>query len=799
MNRLLTIRGNLLLINLVVVGLILWLAISFLFIAASQRNETMLLQKSMRAGAVMSLAGYALGKERQQFLQYLRSTEESPDPLSADLTTAIANTESVLDSAILQIHELLDREGFVNMIPATRKRVHAQLDEVATNRAQLVQLRETWLAGLDRASVELNTQRMSDLFTAQIDIKRNLADLEKSLKYLPNFDAAAIDTYYSLLNSLSMIKVDLARKSVHVFHSLYHRDRPAQDSGFRTAVLDEKIQERLVDILRLAQTNNRADLLNPLASDVQVNFNQTYSKLAVQVEQDADANSAMAAWSAVNAELTRSIDVLADQTRKSIKNLATRYAARATRNLQIDVFLVVLCFLITWASTSLNRRVKRHAYYDGLTHLANRMNFESSLTNTSVSGNQIHAVIFLDLDRFKAINDNYGHSIGDEVLIEVASRLRRQCKSTDLLARLGGDEFAVFITDVESEAAVEALATRLVESIESIIPVGELNLKVGASAGISLAPQDCECGVELLRNTDIAMYHTKSRKLGSVFRYNQAIAATYQQRLTLEQDLTKGLENGEFALVYQPKVCTRSGQVKSVEALVRWVHPTRGIVPPDQFIPVAEDTGLMAGIGHWVLQQACREIAQLQKSGLSQLQVAVNISPQQFGDEQFVANVCRAVEHNGLSFSSLSVEVTEGIVMNDVDRVIVMLRALQDLGIDIAVDDFGTGYSSLQYLQELPLNTLKIDRAFVNALDDAGADCSVASSIVQLATLFNLETVAEGVETLEQEIMVRSLGVHHIQGYRYSRPVASAELPAVIATIGEQYNSTDWSLYDKAA
>lgn len=353
--------------------------------------------------------------------------------------------------------------------------------------------------------------------------------------------------------------------------------------------------------------------------------------------------------------------------------------------------------------------------------------------------------------------------------------------------------------DVDSVEQVEALASTIVGTIKRTIVIRGLSLKVGASAGISVSPLDGECGNELLRNADIAMYYTKVNKLNSVCRFNQKMANEHQQRLQLELDLKRALENKEFTLVYQPKVCTVSGQVHSVEALLRWLHPVHGFISPAQFIPVAEDTGLMGSIGQWVLHEACREIALVQKNSLPQLKLAVNISSQQFCDDQFVELVYSALSTHGVAHECLELEVTESLIMIDIDRVISLLCILKDSGISIAIDDFGTGYSSLQYLQKLPLNTLKIDRAFITALDSCDPGNSVANSIVQLAKLFNLETVAEGVETDEQDLKIRSLGVDYIQGYYYSKPVPACGLLTTIQSIGEQLDSQNGFVQRRSA
>jgi len=343
------------------------------------------------------------------------------------------------------------------------------------------------------------------------------------------------------------------------------------------------------------------------------------------------------------------------------------------------------------------------------------------------------------------------------------------------------------------------LAANIVASIKETIVIRGLGLKVGASAGISISPMDSVSVIELVKNADIAMYNSKANKLNSVCRFNQQMAREHQQRLELELDLKRALENDEFTVAYQPKVCTISGQVNSVEALLRWSHPERGFIPPQEFVPVAEDTGLMGIIGQWVLNEACREIVLLQRDSLPELKLAVNISAQQFCDDRFVELVHTALGKHGFKYEDLELEVTESLIMTEIDRVISLLQRLKDSGISIAIDDFGTGYSSLQYLQQLPLNTLKIDRAFIIALDSCDPNDSVANSIVQLAKLFNLETVAEGVETDEQSQKIRSLGVHYIQGYLYSKPVPASELVATVERISQQVDSQDSFEQSRAA
>ena len=620
---------------------------------------------------------------------------------------------------------------------------------------------------------------------------------------MPNYNATSIAHYHELLNELLVTNVELARKNTAMNRAIDSNRKISLEEQLQIAVLSQSVDRRLTDIVALTKASESSFQLVPIATQALHIYQTHYAWVTKITRSDTSSQyyseKALNDWRLRMTNLSGLTTELADATHESIEVLVDEYGVRANRNLVIDIILVFICFAITFVSVAINRRVKQYAFHDSLTKLPNRRHFESTLKNISESDSQMQAVIFVDLDRFKAINDNYGHTIGDELLMEVASRLLATCKPAHLLARMGGDEFAVFIDDMDSEDAVEAMAHRMVTAVESDIVIRDLILNVGASAGVCISPVDCMGGIELLKNSDIAMYHSKTTRLNSVFRFTKEMAADYHQRLQLETDLRKAVDNNDLQLVYQPKVCTTTGQVTCVEALLRWPHAERGFVSPSQFIPVAEEIGLMSTIGLWALNEACREVSLLQKSSLPQLQVAVNISAQQFSDTKFVDSVYNALDKHGLDHQSLELEVTESLVMNDVKRVISMLNTLRNSGISIAIDDFGTGYSSLQYLQELPLDTLKIDRAFILALDDSDPDSSVANSIVQLAKLFNLETVAEGIETDDQELKIRSLGVHYIQGYLYSKPVSASELPTAIRDISEKVDRQKCLTQQRAA
>ena len=790
MKSFLTIRGNLLLINLVVIGLVLWLAISFLHIAVMQRYDALRLQTSLDIEKIIFHATNALAKERDIFDNYLHSPDKPTSHQVEQLKAAGLESDTILGSTVALITNETADDQIFKQLPTKRTILQEQVDSLKKHQQSLIVYRENLLSRyLKPDETSLRASR-TELFDTQTDAIADLVKLATSLKYLPNYNATTIAHHHELLIELLVVNVELASKNTALNKATLNNREVSPDEQLLIAVLSHDIDRRLANIVSLTKTSDSSSRLLPIAAKALHIYRKNYAGdtriSGAGIQSQYSNQKALDDWRIVMSDISGLTIQLTDETHQSIETLVDDYGVRAYRNLVIDIILVSICFVITFASVAINRKVKLYAFHDSLTNLPNRRHFESTIKNTSESSSQMQAVIFLDLDRFKSINDNYGHSIGDELLMQVASRLLATCTPAHLLARMGGDEFAVYIDDVESEDTVEAMAYKMVAAVNRDIVVRDLTLNVGASAGVCISPLDCKGGTELLKNSDIAMYHSKTNKVNSVNRFTREMAADYHQRLQLETDLRKAVENNDFHLSYQPKVCTTSGEVKGVEALLRWSHAERGSVSPAQFIPVAEDTKLMSTIGLWALNEACREISLLQKTSLPQLQVAVNISAQQFSDVKFVDSVYHALDRYGLDHKSLELEVTESLVMHDVKRVVSMLNTLRNSGIKIAIDDFGTGYSSLQYLQELPLDTLKIDRAFILALDDSDPFSSVANSIVQLAKLFNLETVAEGVETDDQEYKIKSLGVHHIQGYLYSRPVTADELPAAIQNIGEK-------------
>ncbi len=420
-------------------------------------------------------------------------------------------------------------------------------------------------------------------------------------------------------------------------------------------------------------------------------------------------------------------------------------------------------------------RIRELADYDVLTGLPNRRLFRERFAQLLASAEREPseiAVVFLDLDHFKRVNDSLGHSVGDELLCEVARRLDRIVRRIDTVARLGGDEFIFAMPGFHTAAATE-VARRLVDVFARPFEVAGHELTVTPSLGISIYPADGKDLETLLRNADTAMYRAKEIGRNGFQFYSSEMNTATLDRLLMESNLRRALAQGEFILHYQPLVNLQSGLIIGVEALIRWQHPELGMIMPDRFIHVAEETGLINPIGDWVLCEACRQAQAWADEGLPSLVMAVNVAPVQFKQAGFVEVVAGALAASGLEASCLELELTERTVMHDADINLGTLSALHRMGVELSLDDFGTGYSSLAYLKRFPVGKLKIDRSFVNDLETDPDDWAIASTIVSMGRSLRMTVLAEGVETTEQLAQLRKMGCDMAQGFLFSRPLSA--------------------------
>ena len=420
------------------------------------------------------------------------------------------------------------------------------------------------------------------------------------------------------------------------------------------------------------------------------------------------------------------------------------------------------------------RELEYQATHDSLTGLANRNLLNDRITQAISWGrrqNLLVGLMLLDLDHFKLINDASGHGAGDEMLKQVAQRLTQCVRDTDTVARLGGDEFVIVLTDLESYDHVDVIAEKILESLNRPITINGNDIFVTASIGISVYPRDGDHGEILLRYADIAMYRVKEHGRNSVRQFMPEMGLTAISRLNMKSAIRRGLEQHEFVLYYQPKIDLRTQRVIGAEALVRWRHPQVGLIMPMEFIPLAEETGLILPLGEWVIAEACRQqVIWKQQRGLD-LHIAINMSSRQFRQEDLAEKVAQIIQETGADPTRLTLELTESMVMQDVTATLIALKALKNLGLSISLDDFGTGYSSLSYLRRFPIDELKIDKSFINDIHVNPDDAAIASAIIAMGLSLGLSVVAEGVETIEQINALNQMHCHQVQGYYFSKPL----------------------------
>ncbi len=429
--------------------------------------------------------------------------------------------------------------------------------------------------------------------------------------------------------------------------------------------------------------------------------------------------------------------------------------------------------------TKADERIEYLASHDSLTGLPNREMFNELLRHAIEAAfrhQRQFAVLFIDLDRFKVINDSLGHDVGDILLIEIAGRLRQSLRASDVVARLGGDEFVVILEEAAERDDVERIARDVLSVLGRPSQLSGHECHTTASIGIAMYPSDGVDAQTLTKNADMAMYLAKEDGKNGFRFFTKEIKAQSIERLTLESALRRALDRNQFELHYQPKVDMATGQITGVEALLRWTHPDLGVLPPMQFIPLAEETGLIVPIGRWVLKEACVQNMAWQGRGLPPISMAVNLSPRQFADEHLLDDIDEALVASGMSPVLLQLEVTESMVMRNVPRAVKVLNSIQSRGIRLAIDDFGTGYSSMSLMKQFPIDTIKIDRSFVRDLPNDTEDQAIAQAIISMGKALGMTVVAEGVETAEQEAFLRDHACDQMQGYLFSKPLPSLQM-----------------------
>jgi diguanylate cyclase (GGDEF)-like protein len=428
-------------------------------------------------------------------------------------------------------------------------------------------------------------------------------------------------------------------------------------------------------------------------------------------------------------------------------------------------------------------RIRYLATHDSLTDLPNRPMFEQLLSfsiKTATRYQRKCGVLFIDLDRFKIINDSLGHAVGDTLLIEVANRLRNSVRANDVVARLGGDEFMILLNEITESVQVAAITRDLLAVLSKPLKLCGHECRVTASIGVAMFPDDGADEQNLTKNADMAMYLAKTEGKNTVRFFSKELKTQSVDALIIESGLQYALDRNEFCLHYQPKLNVVTGQITGVEALLRWNNPEMGFLSPIQFISIAEETGLILPIGAWVLKTACMQNMAWQYEGGAPLSMAVNVSPRQFSDKNLLRDVDNALSLSGMAPELLQIEITESMLMLNVERAIQILDALQNLGVRIAIDDFGTGYSSMSAIKQFPIDTIKIDRSFISGLPQNAQDKGIAQAVISMSKVLGLTVIAEGVETKEQEGFLRGQACDEMQGFLFSKPVSADQMTALL-------------------
>jgi diguanylate cyclase (GGDEF)-like protein len=433
--------------------------------------------------------------------------------------------------------------------------------------------------------------------------------------------------------------------------------------------------------------------------------------------------------------------------------------------------------------------IRQMATHDHLTGLPNRVLFgeelQLALARAERRGRPM-AMYFMDLDRFKNINDTLGHAFGDRVLQETAKRLLSCVRDTDIVARLGGDEFVLLVEEFAEESNLAEIGRKLLAAVAQLTAIDGHDLNLSASIGICSYPADGRDSKTLLSNADIAMYRAKQQGRNNFCFYSAELDAQVPERLALEAGLRGGLERGEFRVHYQPKIDMATGAITGVEALLRWQHPERGLLLPEKFIHLAEETGLIVPIGLWTLREVCNRAKAWREQGLPRLPVAVNLSALQFREEQLVPQLAEILASTGFEPDALELEITESMVMQDPERAVTLMESLRRMGVRLTIDDFGTGYSSLGYLKRFPINNLKVDRSFVRDLPHSSDDIAITRAVIAMAHSLQMNVIAEGVEDKAQFDVLREEGCDEFQGYLCRPPLAEDELIRFVREVGER-------------
>lgn len=790
------ISKNLIYVSLISSGLVFLLGARYLSDAHIQFSGVTQLQRSVTAETMLFEIANKIDKERAEIQRIMVTSGQFPNEREYLISLSRKSKQlftQARDEILLARAEVSDKVQH----RYNQEAIESIIDELEDKFQRLSNTRFVILGQTLRPPEERSEQVRMQLYDAYVSL-------------LATFNILRIKTYaYPAKNTIDVLAAHDTKDAIWILSEAVNQTSilleafllKYQSSGREEVNIDSlalrvhQQHEHAISSLTYLEEMVVNSVDSSVSSEAVTNLKTHYddifrpeSKLLLLANtKDTDTEARLERWRDISQEFKQNVQSLKSIVLANTLSEAESIKQRAAIRLLFNSCLVFLCMGMAFATYRISRTVQHQAEHDDLTGLPNRRYFNAALQTlikkTDISKNEKLVLMTLDLNGFKAINDSLGHASGDILLINVAKRLNTVVRDGTMIARMGGDEFAVAYCCDDADDPFE-FACKLRTLFDRTFAIDDGEVKIDTSVGYSIYPDDAGSIKDLQITSDFAMFSAKLSGKKTIQPYDCDIARRYENRIVIEKDLARAIANDELELFYQPQFNLKLKEVNAVEALIRWNHPTRGMVAPDVFIGIAEEIGLMPVIGQWVLNEACKQAAIWNGSEANQVRVAVNVSVHQITQVEFVKQVIDTIELHGISADHIELEITESVVISDIDWVVKSLTELKDYGVSIALDDFGTGYSSLSQLKQLPLDSLKIDRSFIDTLDDDSKTMkSVTATIASIAEIFDLQTVAEGIETEAQLIEVNKLGIDVAQGYYFSKPVTKDEVIDVIENI----------------
>ena len=803
------ISKNLIVVSLISSLMVFWLGGRYLSDAHAQFSGAMQLQRSAVPEGTLFEVAQSLDLERATIQRILTSSIQYDDDV--DQLDAIAeNTRSLFDRARLEIENSRPKESEKIQYRYSNEIVENLLKNLSDRFQRISFTKSVIISQIFLPPSQRDDTMRMQLFDAYVKLIDAVNNLRMKTHALPDENYRGVlsahetkDAIWNISESIdqtsTLIESYLLKSQLSALHSVNK-----ENLSLRILQQRERAEKALMELTEMVQDNVIVGFSAEAVNDVKENYNATFLKMvstfSTAIMNDMQVSLDPGEWQSVSNTTKTKIRTLTDAALFNTLSRADAIKRKAAISLLVNTLLVFLCGAMAYASFRISRKIQYQADHDDLTGLSNRRKFaeilKTTLQKTDVSKQERLVLMTIDLNGFKTINDTMGHAIGDKLLAQVAQRLNSVISDNMELARMGGDEFSVSYTTRDCDGFY-AFACRLRDSFKPSFSVDDSLINISPSIGYSCYPDDADTVEQLQITSDFAMFSAKQSSGKVIQPYDKEVAAQFEIRTTIEKELVIALEKSEFELYYQPQFNLDLNAINAAEALLRWNHPEHGMIPPVQFIEIAEESGLMPAIGDWVLNEACRQVAEWNRLDNFSIRVAVNVSVHQMTQCDFVAKVIDALRRHNVPAKCLELEITESAVMLDIDWIVKSLDQLKISGLKIALDDFGTGYSSLSQLQALPLDTLKIDKSFISKLNaDTTNTKSVTETIASIAKIYQLETVAEGIETAGQLLEVNKLGINVAQGYLFSKPLSSGQVIDAVTKVNQQ--ATLYGVYEPA-